>query len=219
MRSRGVKESAMAFEGFGPGFVEFYLELEDNNTREWFKANKPRYTEQVRAPLEALAETITPKYGTPKIFRPYRDTRFANDKTPIKETASMWVDFGGAGYYVQFSADGMLLGAGAYQPDKVILRRFRELVTTPAGEAKVRKLIASVEKKGPHLNTDWRLATVPRGYKKDHPAADLLALTSLVVTSHRAPGTWLSTRECLTAVTGGWDAMKPWANFVAGLSA
>jgi uncharacterized protein (DUF2461 family) len=131
----------------------------------------------------------------------------------------MWVDFGGAGFYVQFSADGMLLGAGAYQPAKPILQRFRELVTTSAGEVKVRKLIASVEKKGPHLNTDWRLATVPRGYKKDNPAADLLALTSLVVTSHRAPGKWLSTKECLTAVTGGWDAMKPWATFVAELSA
>jgi uncharacterized protein (DUF2461 family) len=113
----------------------------------------------------------------------------------------------------------MLLGAGAYQPAKPILQRFRELVTTSAGEVKVRKLIASVEKKGPHLNTDWRLATVPRGYKKDNPAADLLALTSLVVTSHRAPGKWLSTKECLTAVTGGWDAMKPWATFVAELSA
>jgi len=208
----------MAFTGFGPGLVDFYLELEDNNTREWFKANKSRYVEQVREPLESLAETVTPKYGTPKIFRPYRDTRFGNDKTPIKETASMWVDFGGAGYYAQFSADGMLLGAGAYQPDKVILRRFRELVAAPAGEAKVRKLIASVEKKGPHLNTDWRLLTVPRGYRRDHPAADLLALTSLVMTSHRAPGPWLGTKECLTAVTSGWDAMKPWATFVAELS-
>jgi hypothetical protein len=49
----------------------------------------------------------------------------------------MWVDFGGAGYYVQFSADGMLLGAGAYQPDKAdspTLPRAR--CTTPAGEAK-----------------------------------------------------------------------------------
>ena len=130
----------------------------------------------------------------------------------------MWVDFGGAGYYVQFSADGMLLGAGAYQPDKAILRRFRELVATPAGEVKVRKLIASVEKKGPHLNTEWRLLTVPRGYSREHPAADLLALTSLVMTSHRAPGPWLSTKECLSAVAGGWDAMKPWATFVSDLS-
>ena len=105
-----------------------------------------------------------------------------------------------------------------HQPAKPILRRFRELVATPAGQARVRNLIAGVEKKGPHLNTDWRLATVPRGYKKDDPAADLLALTSLVMTSHRAPGSWLSTKDCLTAVTGGWDAMKPWADFVAGFS-
>jgi len=209
----------MAFSGFGPGLVDFYLELEENNTREWFKANKQRYVDEVRGPLEALAETITPKYGTPKIFRPYRDTRFGNDKTPIKETASMWVDFGGAGYYVQFSADGMLLGAGAYQPDKVILQRFRELVSKPEGETRVRKLIASVERKGPELNTEWRLATVPRGYSKDHPAADLLALTSLVMTSHRSPGAWLSENECLQAVTGGWDAMRPWAAFVAEFSA
>ena len=209
----------MAFHGFGTGFVDFYLELEENNTREWFKANKQRYVDQVRGPLEELAATVTPKYGTPKIFRPYRDTRFGHDKTPIKETASMWVDFGGAGYYAQFSADGMLLGAGAYQPDKVILQRFRELVATPAGEKKVRSLIASIAKKGPHLNTDWRLATVPRGYSKDHPAADLLALTSLVMTSHREPGPWLSGDECLKAVTSGWDAMKPWATFVAGFSA
>ena len=209
----------MAFHGFGPGLVDFYLELEDNNTREWFKANKQRYLDQVRGPLEELAADVTPKYGTPKIFRPYRDTRFGNDKTPIKETASMWVDFGGAGYYAQFSADGMLLGAGAYQPDKAILQRFRELVATSEGEAKVRKILAGITKKGPHLNTEWRLATVPRGYRKDHPAADLLALTSLVMTSHREPGPWMSRDECLKAGTGGWDATRPWAAFVAGLSA
>jgi len=214
-----MAHSSMAFSGFGTGFVDFYLELEDNNTREWFKANKQRYVDQVRGPLEALAEQVTPKYGTAKIFRPYRDTRFGTDKTPIKETASMWVDFGGAGYYAQFSADGMLLGAGAYQPDKEILRRFRELVATPEGEKKVRALLSRIEKKGPHLNTEWRLATVPRGYAKTHPAADLLALTSLVMTDHRDPGPWLSTGECLTAVTGGWDAMKPWAEFVAEFSA
>lgn len=208
----------MAFTGFGPGLVDFYLELEENNTREWFKANKQRYLQQVREPLEALAESVTGKYGSPKIFRPYRDTRFGHERPPIKESASMWVDFGGAGYYVQFSADGMLLGSGAYQPDKLVLQRFRELVTTPEGEARVRRLISTVERKGPHLNMDWRLATVPRGYKKDDPAADLLALTSLVMTSHREPGTWLSTRECLTSVTSGWDAMKPWAAFIARFS-
>lgn len=208
----------MAFLGFGTDFVDFYVELEENNTREWFRGNKSRYLEQVREPLEALAESVTPRYGTPKIFRPYRDTRFGNDKTPIKETASMWVDFGGAGYYAQFSADGMLLGAGAYQPDRAILQRFRELISTPGGEKQVRKLIAGVERKGPHLNTEWRLATVPRGYRKDHSAADLLALTSLVMTSHRKPGSWMSGPECLAAVTGGWDAMTPWATFVAELS-
>ena len=48
------------------------------------------YEEAVRTPLEALAAELEPEFGSPKLFRPYRDVRFAKDKTPYKTQQGVW---------------------------------------------------------------------------------------------------------------------------------
>jgi hypothetical protein len=58
-----------------PEALEFLRELEDNNDREWFRANRNRYDRDLMAPGQALAGELE-AFGTPRFFRPYRDTRF-----------------------------------------------------------------------------------------------------------------------------------------------
>lgn len=43
------KQFLMAY--FEKDFIKFFKELEKNNDRDWFKANKPRYEEVVKKTL------------------------------------------------------------------------------------------------------------------------------------------------------------------------
>src|SRR3954469_9798643 len=90
--------------------LEFLRELEANNDRDWFKANRSRYDEDLVAPARELAARLG-HLGEAHLFRPYNDTRF-HMRPPIKEQLGMAIGYGGAGgYYVELSLDGLLIGA------------------------------------------------------------------------------------------------------------
>lgn len=137
----------------------FLAELALNNNREWFHANKARYEEHVKRPLEAFAQEMIERMSalepgiamTPKqaVFRVQRDTRFSKNKAPYKENAAMVVAPGGrhepgvTGLYFTFDPANMNLASGCYflepaQIDKI--RRhiaanpdeFRRLISEPA---------------------------------------------------------------------------------------
>ena len=63
----------------------FLSELAQNNTRDWFNDNKPRYEQQLKTPALHLLDQVAAQVGdgvTTKLFRPQRDIRFSKDKTP-----------------------------------------------------------------------------------------------------------------------------------------
>src|ERR1700712_4007864 len=121
----------MAFDGWPAESLAFYAGLEDDNSKEYWTRRKAVYQEQVLRPMEELLEELAPEFGTPKIFRPYRDVRFSHDKTPYKvhQGAVLTHDGRGAGsVYVQLSADGLRVSGGCWrlQPDQV--ERYRRAV-------------------------------------------------------------------------------------------
>jgi uncharacterized protein (DUF2461 family) len=86
---------------FGPALFRFLKELEANNNRSWFQANKHRYESQVKEPmlrfiaefdsrLRAISQNFDadPRPAGGSMFRIYRDTRFSRDKSPYKTTAA-----------------------------------------------------------------------------------------------------------------------------------
>ena len=102
--------------------VAFYAELEANNTKDWWTANKERYEQSVREPFAALTDALADEFGEARIFRPYRDVRFSADKTPYKtEQGAIASAPGGAGYYVRLGSDGLVTGGGYMHgmPDQV----------------------------------------------------------------------------------------------------
>jgi hypothetical protein len=102
------------FRGFSPEAVEFLRELEENNERDWFKANRARYEEHLRAPVAALGEDLA-ALGRPRLFRPWNDTRF-HPGPPIKEHVGLAIGHEGAGgFYVEMSLDGLLIAAGLHK--------------------------------------------------------------------------------------------------------
>ena len=169
--------------------LAFLRALERNNDRDWFRARKPDYEQHVRGPMiELLARLASdlPRFAPeltsdPRVslYRIYRDTRFSEDKSPLKThigahfPAKGFPRNEGAGLYVEVAPRWVWMGGGLYMPSTADLRCIREhiasnhaklhrIVTTPA----FRRAVGS-------LGGD-QLTRVPRGYLTDHPAAQYL---------------------------------------------
>ena len=197
------------FAGFPPEAIEFLRELEDNNDRDWFKANRARYDEHLIAPAHALAETLS-HLGEARGFRPYNDTRF-HPRPPIKEQVGIVLRgtqlYGGV-YYFQISLDGFFVAAGQHQPATDQLERFRALVDNPKRIAGFDSALAHAESAGLELHPP-ALKRAPRGYPNDHPRIELLRLKDLTVTAEHELGDWLHTPECGERVRKQLDAAAP----------
>ncbi len=136
---------------FTPEFHHFFAELRENNHRDWFNANKPRYEQYVKQPMENFVATILDHMQVhepamigvkPKdcLFRIYRDTRFSKDKTPYKEYTSAVVGKGGRqdvnniGIYMELNDQKVAFYGGVYMPDTKQLYRIREAIAYDLAE-------------------------------------------------------------------------------------
>ncbi len=140
---------------FTKDFISFFKELEKNNHRDWFQANKKRYEESVKKPFAAfVGEVIQAMHKDEKdlnveakdcIFRINRDIRFSKDKTPYKTNVSAIIspkarkDKGYPGYYMELSHKVARFYGGCYMPEKQNLMDIRyEMANDPKA---VKKLI------------------------------------------------------------------------------
>lgn len=199
------------FAGFPPAALDFYEDLEADNTKSFWTEHKDVYDHAVKTPMLALCDLLAPEFGAAKMFRPHRDVRFSKDKSPYKTTASavLYGDAEGAGAcYVQLSAAGLLLGAGYHEmaPDQV--QRFREAVDDETLGEQLAEVVAAVEEAG-HTVTGDRLKTRPRGYDENHPRIDLLRYKTLTAMAELAPEPWLHTAEVADVVARVWRQMSP----------
>lgn len=171
-RWRSVPAAMPSFTGWPPEALEFLRELEANNEREWFKANRPRYDELLIGPAKALAADLQ-DLGSTRLFRPYNDTRF-HQRPPIKENVGIPIGHGGAGgWYVDLSLDGLLLAAGLYDPARDQVSRLRAGIDDGRKAAALTRALDVAERAGLSLNAP-DLARGPQGVPSDHPRLDLL---------------------------------------------
>ena len=201
------------FEGFPNEAFDFYDALAANNTRPWWNEHKPEYLAAVREPLEALLAELADEFGSPHLFRPYRDSRFSKDKAPIKDHQGGVVAVEDAiAYYVQVSASGLMVAGGWYAPQGQQIARYRESDDGPVG-AELERIVASLRSR---FEIDGKpVKTRPRGYDADHPRIDLLRNRALTVARHYPVSAMLGTRKALTAVRSDWRAVRPLIEWLA----
>ena len=129
---------------FTPDTLKFLRALKRNNDRDWFRENKDRYEAHVRGPMLAVVERLArdlPAFApeivaSPKtsLYRPYRDTRFSDDKTPLKIQVSAsfrWRGLAkgdGAGLYLEVHPGWVWMGGGFWAPPQPALVRIREQI-------------------------------------------------------------------------------------------
>lgn len=196
------------FSGIPAEAFDFYSELAANNTRTWWQGHKGDYERYVREPLAGLLAELAAEFGEAHLFRPYRDTRFSRDKSPLKEHQGCFIGTEDAvGYYVQISAAGLMVAGGWYAPQGQQAARFREAVA--AGHAPhLRQLLATLGKQGWEINGN-PLKTRPRGVAADHPDLDLLRFRSLTGSKNYGAEPWMGTKDACTRVRADWRQVKP----------
>lgn len=197
------------FSGWPPDALAFFAELAADNTKAFWQANKHRYDASVRAPFEALSAEVEREPGPLRIFRPYRDVRFSKDKTPYKTAQGAVTESEqGAMYYLQISADGLMVGQGYPHFAKDQLARFRAAVDSPASGPGLVAARAAVEKRAYRLGGD-ALTSAPRGFPKDHARIELLRFKGLYVYRELGAPAWLHTKAARGHIVKCWHGARP----------
>ena len=180
-----------------PDTLPFFIELERNNNREWFQANKARW-DAIREEFTALTAQVIdalspldPTIGHPDpkrcVYRIYRDLRFSPDKRPYKTHAAFFLSSGGIkrtgapGYYLQVGQsdygldDGCSLGGGIFMPDAATLAAIRQEIYYNYDE--FRSIVDNPTYKrffGDTFFTVGRLSRAPKGYPNDWEGVEWL---------------------------------------------
>jgi uncharacterized protein (TIGR02453 family) len=188
-RTTGRAATRVRFSHFSPKALAFLRALKRNNDRDWFRARKDRYDLLLRAPMVELIDRLAADLRTfapdlvasPKVslYRIYRDTRFSENKAPLKtHISAVFPHRGlpkhqGGGLYLEVAPGWVWIGGGLYAPDTSQLVAVREHIASNP-----RRLRAIVE--SPSFRRMFgqlggeRLQRVPRGFSKDHEAAEYL---------------------------------------------
>ncbi|WP_024817691.1 DUF2461 domain-containing protein [Arthrobacter sp. 31Y] len=202
------------FEGIPTAAFRFYAELEENNNREWWLEHKATYDAEVKESLVGLLAELEPQFGPAKIFRPNRDVRFSQDKSPYKTAQGAFAaGQEGVGFYLQISADGLLIGGGYHSHTPAQLARFRAAVDAPDSGLELQGIVDAVAAAGFAVEGE-KLKTVPRGFDKDHPRAELLKHKSLSASVEVGQPEWLSTPAAKDHIAARWEALRPLVEWV-----
>lgn len=137
----------MATKYFTPATFKFLRDLAANNDRAWFAENKPRYEDVLRQPfqrlitdLQAPIAKISPHYrADPRpqggsLFRIYRDTRYAHDKTPYKTWSGARIaherrrEIEAPSFYLHIQPRDCFAGGGIWHPESSTLKKIREFL-------------------------------------------------------------------------------------------
>ena len=192
------------FAGFGEGAVDFYDGLEADNSKAYWTDHRGVYESDVKAPMLALLAACEAEFGPGKIFRPYRDVRFSNDKTPYKTHCGATA----GPYYVHLGSDGLMAAGGYYMmaPDQVA--RFRAAVDDDRRGDDLVKRLAAVEAEGVTIAGE-QLRTRPRGVDPEHPRLDVIRRKGLY--GHRGwpPDDVLHEAAALDRVVATWRVVRP----------
>lgn len=183
---------------FTPDVFKFLRELEENNNKEWWEANKDRYLTTIREPALDFIEEFGEKVGkiSPhfvadtrtnggSLMRPFRDIRFSKDKTPYKTNVGIQFrheqgkDVHAPGFYVHLEPGQNFGGVGLWSPETAVARSIRQAISEHPetwGAAAHSKEFSDVWSLGDH--DEDRLKRMPKELDPDHPYAEDLKLKS-----------------------------------------
>lgn len=206
--------------------LKFLRELKRHNEREWFNAHKSDYEAHVKAPMLAVIEQLAVDFpqiapdqiASPRsMYRIYRDTRFSADKTPYKTHVSAAFSHRtlpkneSAGLYFHLSPTELWIGGGLYAPQTPQLTQIRQHIVSNLRGFRSLAESPAIRRLGGVRGE--QLQRVPRGFPKDHEAADYLRLKQYLVGDQLDAAKALSPRFYGTLLRR-FETIAPFVQFI-----
>jgi len=202
----------------------FLKDIEKNNNREWFTANKPIYVEEQKKLLSfytALEEKLNEHDTIEKLkmFRIYRDVRFSKNKTPYKTNMSghfvRATNRLRGGYYLEIRPGASFVAGGFWAPNKEDLLRIRKEFELDGFE--IREILKDKNFKDNfgELRGDG-VKSAPRGFAKDHENIDLIRKKQFILVRNFTDKEVLS-QGFLDQVNDTFVAMRPFLNLMSSI--
>lgn len=202
----------MAFRGFPLEALDFYAGLEADNSKTYWSAHKDVYESAVRGPMEQLLAALPEAYQPFYVFRPYRDVRFSNDKSPYKTQLGAGSETErGSVHYVQISRTGVLVGAGMYRLARDQLERFRAAVAADRSGPGLEQLVDGLRRAGHRVEPghDAPLTRAPRGISPDHPRIELLRWKGCIAFGEVTEPSMLQSAALRAEIVRFWERCAP----------
>ncbi len=208
--------------------LDFLKKLKRNNKKEWFQENRAlfdaanaEFLEFVTGLIAGIAKfdrSVSGVRAKDCTFRIYRDVRFARDKSPYKTNFGANIVGGGkksgrAGYYLHVEPGECMLGGGIWMPEAPVLMRLRRTIAEAPRPFEKILSAAPFRKTFGGLWEHEKLKTVPRGFEKDHPAAELLKHKSYVVV-HGISDAAVQQKDFSKKAAGVFGTMKPFIEYL-----
>jgi uncharacterized protein (TIGR02453 family) len=184
-----IAAMASPFSPFTRKTLAFLRALKRHNDREWFRGRKDQYEEHVRGPMVHLLARLAQDFrafapeliSDPRVslYRIYRDTRFSDDKRPLKThigahfPAKGFARNEGAGLYLEVAPGWVWIGGGLYMPSSADLRAIRAHIASHHRTLH-RIVTATAFRRAVGQLEGQQLSRLPHGYAKDHPATEYL---------------------------------------------
>ena len=208
--------------------LDFLKKLKKNNNREWFAEHKHLYEDAktdyeifIYELIQEIAEfdpSVAGLRPEDSMFRIYRDVRFSKDKSPYKTAFGAIIQEGGrksglSGYYFHLQPGNSFTAGGFFQPDPAKLLKIRKAVAE-----NYKQLFALMKQKEfvkyfKTLSEEDKLKTVPKGFAKEHPAAEFLKLKSYLVW-HEFKDEEVLSKDLIKKAAKIFQAMQPLNNFL-----
>jgi uncharacterized protein (DUF2461 family) len=198
----------ITFPGFTGWVFEWFSGLEQDNSRAYFTATRERFETEVRSALMLMLQELSDTVGgSVRVFRQQNDMRFA-PASPYKTRTYGVLEFTAparARLYADVSARGVYSGSGYHRLSSDQLARYRAAVVDDQIGVRLLDALATALDAGLELIGD-DLSSVPRGYSRDHPRAELLQHRSLLAGRLLPGGSGITREKALDHVAGSWRA-------------
>ncbi|HAA14303.1 MAG TPA: TIGR02453 family protein [Cytophagales bacterium] len=203
--------------------LDFLADLQENNHKEWFDANRKTYEaardefkvtlKHILADLARKEEEMAGLEPKDVMFRINRDIRFSKNKNPYKNNMGAFMGPGGrkteqGGYYLHVQPNGeSFVAGGIYMPPPENLKKIRqEIDYNPVELKKILEEPIFAETWGALMGET--LKTAPKGYPKDHPNIELLKHKSFIV-MHKLSDQEMRSDGIVEQLLGYFDVLRP----------
>ncbi|MBP6430166.1 MAG: DUF2461 domain-containing protein [Ferruginibacter sp.] len=209
--------------------LTFLSQLNKNNNKPWFDANRKKY-EAAKTDFLQLVEKTIQVIGTfdnsiitlePKkcIFRINRDVRFSKDKSPYKNNMGASFNKGGkkiqnAGYYLHVEPGKSFIAGGIYMPMPPELNKIRQEIDYNFIDWKT--IVENKPFKKIFTNGIEGIETLqrpPKGYDENNPAITYLKMKSYIA-SVELKNTELTDKKMLKTIETVCKQLKPMLDFL-----